>query len=249
MKVFAKKGVQNAPKKTIFRKKEDKTPQIMQKQSIVGPRKLKSVKNNDSNIEQPSKKKLVLYKKSQCMFHFENGTRCNGHASGGSTLCNIHGGSSVIGAQPIPFNELPVSRIAITKFDPAYHPIRYLELSRQGFSDVEIAADFSISISTLRDWASTIQEFSIAFEIGKTMYEAYFLRTGVRNLHNDRFNNSLYKYITMNKLGYSDKVETKSMNTSLHGVLLVPSEMTPEEWERNNIIEDTAKANEQRQIQ
>lgn len=241
MKIFKKKPQQSAVKKTIFRKKEDKTPLKLESNSAIGPRKLKPLQNAGKSLTLKKKAPKEVYLPSQCMFHFENGTRCDGRAAGGGTLCALHGGSRTFGVQPTPFNELVASnRITSTKFDLAYHPIRFLELSKQGFSDVEIAAEFSISVATLREWSTTIKEFSLAYEIGKTMYEAYFLRVGTRNLHNDRFNNSLYKFLTMNKLGYSDKIETKSMNTSLHGVLLVPGEMSLSEWEANNIAMDNS---------
>jgi len=240
MKIFKKKPQQSSVKKTIFAKKEEKTPLPVKKVSFSNPKKLKSAVR-DMNTGNNTPARVFKHKKCQCMFHFENGKRCTAYAAGNSTLCTLHGGTQRTGIEPVAYNDLSPSVIKMTKFDPSFHPIRYLELSKQGFSDVEIAAEFQVSISTLKDWSASIKEFSIAYDIGKTMYEAYFLRTGTRNLHNDRFNNSLFKYLTMNKLGYSDKIETKSMNTSLHGVLLVPGEMSMADWEANNIAMDAAK--------
>jgi hypothetical protein len=40
----------------------------------------------------------------------------------------------------------------------------------------------------------------------------------------------------MNKLGYSDKIEQKNINTNIHGVLVIPDKVTIEEWE-NEVID------------
>lgn len=183
----------------------------------------------------------VPMESTQCMFYLENGERCKKAATGGGTLCSIHGGRATAGRSPIPFAERAPSVFMTTKFDPAYHPMKFLELSRIGKSDIEIAAEFGICIATLKNWSVDIKEFAMAYDIGRTMYEAYFLNIGTRNLTNDRFNNSMFKYLTMNKLGYSDKIETKSFNTSMHGVLLVPPEMSMDEWEAHNIARDAEK--------
>ena len=65
------------------------------------------------------------------------------------------------------------------------------------------------------------------------LYESWWLVKGKEGLDNPRdFNTPLYKFLTGNKLGYSDKVESKNFNVNA-GVLVVPK--TPEsleEWEK-----------------
>lgn len=131
-----------------------------------------------------------------------------------------------------------------SKFDVGKHPLLYIKLSKEGKSDVEIASLFQISISTLMRWVHDYEEMKEAYEIGQTMYEAFFLTKGVQNLENDRFNNVLFKYLTMNKLGYSDKVETKSTMQGLHGVVVIPNTLSIQEWEAQSI----AKEEKERQL-
>lgn len=131
-----------------------------------------------------------------------------------------------------------------SKFDVGKHPLLYIKLSKEGKSDVEIASLFQISLSTLMRWVHNYEEMKEAYEIGQTMYEAFFLTKGVQNLENDRFNNVLFKYLTMNKLGYSDKVETKSTMQGLHGVVVIPNTLSIQEWEAQSI----AKEEKERQL-
>jgi hypothetical protein len=63
------------------------------------------------------------------------------------------------------------------------------------------------------------------------MQEAWWLSEGKNNLDNRGYNVSLYKFITGNKLGYSDKIESRNLNVHA-GVLMVPGSMSLEEWEK-----------------
>ena len=130
------------------------------------------------------------------------------------------------------------SRGISSKFDVGKHPLLYIKLSKEGKSDVEIASSFQISLSTLMRWVHDYEEMKEAYEIGQTMYEAFFLTKGVQNLENDRFNNVLFKYLTMNKLGYSDKVETKNTMQGLHGVVVIPNTLSIQEWEAQSIAKE-----------
>ena len=227
----AKTPVRNIPRHTA----QEEIPDIP-----MPVRKLKPVYEREAV---PVRKHKVRFKKKRCAFIKENGERCKSYASGKGTLCIHHGGlRPAQGLDPIPFSQY--SHGVNTVFDPAYHPLKFIELARDGMSDVEIAAEFGVALDTVIKWAADIKEFNTAYAIGKTMYEAHFLRVGSRNLLNDRFNTPLYKYITMNKLGYSDKVESKSFNTAVHGVLLIPSDVSVEEWERENIQADSEKKND-----
>lgn len=135
-------------------------------------------------------------------------------------------------------NNCSVGSSISSKFDVGKHPLLYIKLSKEGKSDVEIASSFQISLSTLMRWVHDYEEMKEAYEIGQTMYEAFFLTKGVQNLENDRFNNVLFKYLTMNKLGYSDKVETKSTMQGLHGVVVIPNTLSIQEWEAQSIAKE-----------
>jgi hypothetical protein len=57
-----------------------------------------------------------------------------------------------------------------------------------------------------------------------------FRKEGKDNLDNRGYNTGLFKFLTGNKLGYSDKIESKNLNVTA-GVLMVPATMEAEEWE------------------
>ena len=186
------------------------------------------------------KKKLKIrykgkrkFKKQKCSFYVD-GARCGRNAVGKSTLCEKHGGLKYdpsLALTPRQTSEI----VSGTKFKPELHPIKYIEFSREGLSTVEIAAEFEIGMPTLERWAETYQEFMIAFEIGQVLHEAWWLAKGKDGLNVRGFNTVLYKFLTGNKLGYSDKMESKNfnLNQNIHGVLVVPAKVTAEEWEAN----------------
>lgn len=209
----------------------------------------KRKEDNTANAELPKKRKRRLrkrYKKQKCAFVDTIGNdtlQCNYYAVGKSTLCKKHGGD------PIDKDNLVLTvvdgitdTLALkgTKFNPAIHPLLFIDLSRQGLSDIEIAAQFKVGINALRSWSETYVEFATAYEVGQALHEAWWLRQGKSGLHNVRnFNTVLFKFLTGNKLGYSDKMETKNLNMTAHGVLLVPSKVTEDEWEdQNNDIQE-----------
>jgi len=176
--------------------------------------------------------KIKKYKKQKCAY-VENGVRCTNNAVGKSTLCKKHGGNPVVKENLINERTHPIASLA-KKYDPTRHPTLFIDLSRTGLSDVEIAAEFEVGIDTLRGWAEKYEMFNTAFEIGKALYESWWLQQGRSGLHDRGFNTSLFKFLTANKLGYAEKVETKSLNMNVHGVLMVPDAVSEEEWEKDD---------------
>lgn len=174
------------------------------------------------------KVKRTTYKRKKCMFVKANGERCGKWAVGRSTLCELHGGEMYVPETSTPLNTELSSN---TKFDPSVHPMAFIELSREGQSEKEIAANFMIRPETIKNWADTYKEFATAYEVGKALHEAWWLAKGKEGLDDYRFNTSLYKFLTGNLLGYSDKIEQKNLNATMHGVLVVPDKMGFDEWE------------------
>lgn len=227
---------------------------IKSKSKIPVPRVLKARSKNldsrdsDEDIETP--RELGKYEKKRCSFSYRdksgNLVQCKSWACGGIDLCRVHAKEMGMSSLDIvksrdgdvEFQKLPESYLIRTKFQIEKHPLLYIKMSKMGKSDVEIASEFGISLGTLKRWVSEISEMKEAYEIGQTMYEAFFLKKGVENLENDRFNNVLFKYLTMNKLGYSDKMETKSTMSGLHGVMVIPGTMSVEDWEKQTIIKE-----------
>lgn len=208
------------------------------------PRKLRrKIKRLNRRVEPESQpeqektvrpKKIKKYRKQRCKYVDEQGNQCKYNAVGKSTLCKKHGGDPVIKENLIPAKSEPALVGLVTKYDPVTHPVLFMDYSRMGMSDVEIAAEFKVSVETLRNWAEKYEMFNRAFEIGKAMHEAWWLEKGKSGLNNRGFNTALFKFLTSNKLGYSDKMETKSLNMNVHGVLKVPDAVSEEEWEKDD---------------
>ena len=178
------------------------------------------------------KKTRTKYKKGKCQFiypenHKRYGKPCKRNAIGKGTLCGKHGGIPDIDSM------LPTTtNLEITKYEPSYHCVQAIKLGLTGHSITEIAAKFGISLRGLQMWTEKYLDFYEAMEVAKTLNETWWLEKGKNNLTNLRFQTPLYKFLTGNILGYSDKIESKNMNMNVHGVLMVPGKMTDEEWEQ-----------------
>lgn len=204
-------------------------------------RKLRRRKKNADVAEETSKvkkprirKKKVIkkYVAQQCAYVNADGVRCKNRAVGKSTLCGDHGGDPIIKENLLSREEEKALYDPLnTKYKPDYHPIAYVDFSREGLSKVEIAARFEVSTETINTWAEKYDSFYTATEIGDALHEAWWLTQGKAGLNTRGFNTGLFKFLTSNKIGYSDKMETKSMNMNIHGVLKVPDAVTEEEWE------------------
>ena len=180
------------------------------------------------------RKKKVTYEKMRCKFvygegHKKEGKRCKRNAVGKSTLCKKHGGNKIIAENLLP--TLVDGENETVKYNPEIHLLGVIQLAQAGFSMTEIAANFGVCLATLNNWAERYQNFYEAMQIAKTVHEAWWIMKGKRNLENVRFQTPLYKFLTGNLLGYSDKIESKNMNLNVHGVLMVPGKMSDEEWE------------------
>lgn len=160
--------------------------------------------------------------------------QCNKNAVGRSTLCEKHGGLRYDPALALSTKESKeLIAITATKFRLDYHPLNYIALSREGLSPVEIAAKFQVGLNTVESWAEVHSDFQFAFQLGQALYESWWLMKGKKGLNKRGFNTSLFKFLTGNKLGYSDKIESKNLNINqnMHGVLVVPEKVTEAEWE------------------
>lgn len=207
--------------------------------------KLKKYKSFEHKIKSLVKQKRVIpkkiYPKERCHFVYTdndgNKVQCKRNAVGKGQLCEKHGGEKRIRDNYLTEDTHKIMRQIrkkIAVYDPKIHPKEMLRLSQEGLSEVEIAAEFKVSVYRLQKWAEDYEDFSEAYDIAKAMYESWWLRKGKDGLDDPRnFNTSLFKYLTGNKLGYAEKVESKNYNINA-GVLVVPN--TPKslsEWEGN----------------
>lgn len=178
-----------------------------------------------------SLKRKKVYVKERCHYH-EGNKRCRRNAIGSGQLCALHGGTKDLGNTLSPeATQLYLAEAGVvTKFDPAMHPMQYIDLSRQGLSEVEIAAEMHVGVATVRTWSETFEEFALAHDVGKALHETWWLNKGKGGLNQRNFNTPLFKFLTSNKLGYSEKTESKNLNMNACGVLVVPETISEEQW-------------------
>lgn len=211
--------------------------------------RLKGLKG-DPTIKVRRRRKESAYKIQQCSFIKKNGERCRLHATGSSIYCTMHGG--VKSANDPNLNKALLrsdaevlainASVNKTKFNPETHPLQYIKYSFEGKAPVEIAKIFGISKITLHNWAEAYASFYDAYHIGATAYEAFWVSKGVNNLDSTRFNTPLYKFLTGNLIGFSEKTESRIHQTTVTGVLVIPAKAESDEaWEEEarsgNIID------------
>lgn len=190
--------------------------------------------------KEPVKKRIILkYKKRRCDFIHENGERCRSLTSGKGNFCVTHS-NFIFKEERNTSSVMPSNNnLLMVRYDPINHPIEYIRLSKEGLNLSEIAAEFQVSTATIIEWKDIYPIFNMAFEIGKAAHEAWYLQQGKSNLDNRFFQTPLFKFLTMNNgMGWSDKAETKSTQQGNFGVLLIPGQMSIDEWEQKNIEED-----------
>lgn len=186
----------------------------------------RKTKQQAAELVDPPVKLIKVYPKQQCVTE-----GCTRNAVGKTDVCKRCGGDPIIRENLLLPEEVPTALVSASKYQPAYHPMEFITLSREGMSEVEIAAKFEVSVGTMRSWSEKFADFNTAFEVGQAMHEAWWLQEGKDNLDNRGYNTGLFKFLTGNKLGFSDKMESKNLNVSA-GVLLVPQQMTKDDWEK-----------------
>ena len=184
------------------------------------------------SIKKLKRRKKIKYKKVKCQYiypesHKRYSKPCKRNSIGKGTLCRKHGGI------PDLDNMLPtVANKNLSTYDPAFHCVQAIKLGMIGNSITEIAGKFGVSLRIVQMWTEKYVDFFEAMEVARTLNEAWWLSKGKDNLTNLRFQTPLYKFLTGNILGYSDKIESKSMNMNIHGVLMVPGKLSDDEWEK-----------------
>lgn len=210
---------------------------VYEKDSIQVPIKKYKVKKKKRKSAQKEPREIAVYPKQRCSYIYPKGYRCIKSAVGSSSLCKMHGGNPIKKENNIPVEKEDQYLTTGTKYDPAFHPIEFIKHRIQGLSEQEVAVVFGVSVQTMQNWAEKFESFYTAWEHGKDCYEAWWLRKARNNIDNRSINTPLYKFITMNKLGYSDKVESKSMSMNVHGVLMIPDAVSEDDWEKEEVVD------------
>lgn len=79
-----------------------------------------------------------------------------------------------------------------TLYDPSYCE-RVIELGREGYSVVEMAAEIGVARSTIEEaWPAAHEEFSEAFTHARELSQAWWEAQGRKNLLSQGFQSSLY---------------------------------------------------------
>ena len=110
-----------------------------------------------------------------------------------------------------------------------------LSLYEDGSSDVEIKAMIyhwrgSFSNDLWERWLKEEPEFSETIKIGKILSEAWWTKTGRKNLSNKDFSYTGWYMNMKNRFGWSDKVENKT-DMKVSGI-------KPIEWVTGKDVED-----------
>jgi hypothetical protein len=79
-----------------------------------------------------------------------------------------------------------------SKYDPSYCD-RVIEMGKEGYSVVEMAADIGVHRETLeKEWPAHHEDFSASFAHARQLSQAWWERQGRLGLSADKFNAQLY---------------------------------------------------------
>lgn len=92
------------------------------------------------------------------------------------------------------------------------------ELFEDGNSLVQIAKKVGVNRQSLYNWSNPEHktykpEFKLVIEEGKENSQAWWLDQGKENIHNNKFNTALYKYLTCVMFGWSERQEVTTTST------------------------------------
>jgi hypothetical protein len=88
--------------------------------------------------------------------------------------------------------ELIKSVVRGTIYDPMIHPQQALMAMAHGATKDELCAEMGVCPQTIIDWRVDHPEFAKALEIGERIALAWWMKQGRANLHNKRFNFSVW---------------------------------------------------------
>ena len=92
-----------------------------------------------------------------------------------------------------------------TKYEPAWMDRALLDLMSEGASIIEVAAALQVHPDTIYEWAKTKQDFSVTFQNGKRLSQAWWEKKGRVNLENTSFQTGLWYANMKNRFGWRDK--------------------------------------------
>lgn len=87
-------------------------------------------------------------------------------------------------------------------------------LYEDGASDIEICKALRFRPSVFDQNYSNNSAFRDLIDIGRIMAQAWWMEQGRKNVHNTKFNTSLYSLIMKNRFGWAEKVESNGLTLS-----------------------------------
>ena len=113
-------------------------------------------------------------------------------------------------------------------YDPAFCE-RVIELGEQGFSKVQIAAEFQVAKSTLQEWEKAHPEFSVALTRAMTLSQAWWERKGQDCLimpTGATFQGNVWSRSMAARFPDDWRESTKTEHTGANGDPLIPAATT-----------------------
>lgn len=86
--------------------------------------------------------------------------------------------------------------------------VRIEEAYMNGASDMEICKILRMTYSEFQEKYDSNLAFRKVVDIGRMMQQAWWLEQGRHNIHNSKFNTSLWMFNMKNRFGWADKTET-----------------------------------------
>lgn len=78
-------------------------------------------------------------------------------------------------------------------------------IMEQGGSIVECVSELGLARDTLYQWEKTNNEISDIMGAGRISREAWWVKKGRENMENTNFQSNLYRWMTMNTIGWSNR--------------------------------------------
>lgn len=109
-----------------------------------------------------------------------------------------------------------------------------LLLMAEGASITEVAAEINVSRDTIYDWTNPEsprfkKDFSDSFIRGMTLAQAWWERTGRKNLDNNKFNGNLWALHMKNRYGWADRQQVDQTTEHKGGInIITDAEMNGE---------------------
>lgn len=92
--------------------------------------------------------------------------------------------------------------------------VRVQEAYENGANDIEIMEIMKITQGKFRSMYENNQHFREAVDLGRVMSQAWWLKTGRKNLTNRTFNTSLWAFNMKNRFGWAEKTDNTNQDAT-----------------------------------